>query len=231
MSDASQLYVLQASDTRITQLQSQIREVEAALRGDSELDRSRVVAAAATATRHSSEAVAQAAEAEMAALDARIRSLDRRLYDGSVRNPQELLEMQHELETLRGRARDAEDRAIALLQETESAADSERATVRTLEEHEQRRSGALEPLRRRLEALTADLERETTERESIAAGIEARNLALYARVAQRRQPAVVGLSGDTCGGCHLPVSNEERRAVRAGERIVQCANCDRILVP
>jgi len=115
MSDASQLYVLQASDTRITQLQSQIREVEAALRGDSELDRSRVVAAAATATRHSSEAVAQAAEAEMAALDARIRSLDRRLYDGSVRNPQELLEMQHELEMLRGRARDAEDRAIALL--------------------------------------------------------------------------------------------------------------------
>src|SRR5207302_11162042 len=128
---------------------------------------------------------------------------------------------QQEREMRRGRARGAGGRAIALRQAAERAADSERATVRTLEEHEQRRSGALEPLRRRLEALTADLERETTERESIAAGIEARNLALYARVAQRRQPAVVGLSGDTCGGCHLPVSNEERRAVRAGERIVQ----------
>src|SRR5207253_11038378 len=188
----------QEADTRIAQLRAQIGDAQAALRGDIELDRSRRAAAAAAETRQTTEAAARVAEQEMAALDARIRSLDRRLYDGSVRNPQDLLEMQHELEMLRGRARDAEDRAIALLQEAVSAADSERATVRTLEEHEQRRSGALEPLRRRLGALTADLERETTERESIAAGIEARNLALYARVAQRRQPAVVGLLGDTC---------------------------------
>jgi len=231
MSDAGQLSVLQEADTRIANLRSQIGDVEAALRGDVELDRSRGVAASATESRHTSEAAAQRAEAEMAALDARIRSLDRRLYDGSVRNPQDLLEMQHELETLRDRAREAEDHAIALLEDAESAAESERASLRTMEEHEQRRSDALDPLRRRLEVLTASLDAEIKDRDGIAAGIDPRNLALYARVAQRRQPAVVGMLGDACGGCHLPLSNEERRAVRAGERIVQCSNCDRILVP
>jgi predicted nucleic acid-binding Zn-ribbon protein len=41
---------------------------------------------------------------------------------------------------------------------------------------------------------------------------------------------VVPLVGDSCGGCHLPVSIEERRAVRTSDGIVQCSNCDRILV-
>ena len=29
----------------------------------------------------------------------------------------------------------------------------------------------------------------------------------------------------------MPVSNEERRAVRTGTGLTQCANCDRILAP
>ena len=231
MSDASQLQVLQEADTRIAQLRAQIGDAQAALRGDIELDRSRRAAAAAAETRQTTEAAARVAEQEMAALDARIRRLDRHLYDGSVRNPQDLLEMQHELETLRERARDAEDRALALLEAAEKATDGEHASLRELEGHEARRSGALEPLRRRLEALTAGLERELADRDAIAAAIDPRGTALYTRIAQQRQPAVVGLTGDACGGCHLPLSNEERRAVRAGSRIVQCPNCDRILVP
>jgi uncharacterized protein len=64
----------------------------------------------------------------------------------------------------------------------------------------------------------------------VAAAVDSRDLALYTRVARQRAPAVVRIVGDSCGGCHLPLSNEERHAVRSGERIVQCPNCDRILV-
>jgi len=41
----------------------------------------------------------------------RARSLEKHLYDGSVRNPQELLGMQHDLESLRQRI-DAQDEQL-----------------------------------------------------------------------------------------------------------------------
>lgn len=230
VSSAPRLQELQEADTRLAQVRAEIDEVRAALAGDAELDRRRGAAAAAAQTRQDAERDATAAEQEVAALGARIRSLDRRLYDGSVRNPQDLLEMQRELETLRGRGREAEDRALTLLEQAEEATSGERDTLRVLDEQETRRANALEPLRERLAALTATVEKETAARDAVAASIDARDLALYARVANRRTPAVVRMAGDACGGCHLPLSNEERHAVRAGERIVQCANCDRILV-
>jgi predicted nucleic acid-binding Zn-ribbon protein len=64
----------------------------------------------------------------------------------------------------------------------------------------------------------------------VASEVGERDEALYQRVASRRHPAVASLSGDACGGCHLPLSIEERRQVRTGGGVVQCSNCDRILV-
>ncbi|MBV8529345.1 MAG: hypothetical protein JOZ75_13625, partial [Candidatus Dormibacteraeota bacterium] len=87
------------------------------------------------------------------------------------------------------------------------------------------------PLEQRLGRLRSELAQAQGDRERIAASVEPRALELYRRVAQHRTPAVVGIAGDSCGGCHLPLSNQERSAVRAGTTITQCSNCDRILVP
>jgi predicted nucleic acid-binding Zn-ribbon protein len=65
----------------------------------------------------------------------------------------------------------------------------------------------------------------------VRADTDPADLSLYARIAAHRRPAVTGLAGDFCAGCHMPVSNEERRAVRTGTGLTQCANCDRILAP
>lgn len=228
---ARDLWRLQEIDSRIAALRAEIDGADARIRRDPELERAREDALAAERDRREREERATVAEAEMNALQARVKNLDRRLYGGSVHNPQELMEMQRELEALRGRAQESEDRAIALLEEAETSAADERSRVAGLRSEEARRAAALEPLRARAAALTEQLAQVTGEREGIAASLEPSALALYARVAQQRQPAVVGLAGDGCGGCHLPLSNEERRLVRAGAEIVQCSNCDRILVP
>jgi predicted nucleic acid-binding Zn-ribbon protein len=56
------------------------------------------------------------------------------------------------------------------------------------------------------------------------------DLRTYERVRSRRTPAVTRLDGEACGGCHLPLGIAEVRAIKAGQ-LVQCSNCDRILVP
>lgn len=231
LSAAGDLWRLQQADTHIAALRSDLAAAEALLRQDPELESARTAAGAAESERRVRDDAAGVAEREMNALQARVRTLDRRLYGGSVHNPQELLEMQHELETLRARTQDAEDRAISLLEEAEGAAAAERERAGALADAQTRRDAALAPLQARASRLREQLAAAEAERSSIADGLAPPSLALYNRVAQRRTPAVAALDGDSCGGCHLPLSNEERRLVRAGTQVVQCSNCDRVLVP
>lgn len=231
MSGGRDLQRLQEVDTRVATLEAAISHDEEMLRRDPELERVREAAGTAAQARREADEAAAGAEAEVNALQTRVTALDRRLYGGSVRNPQDLLEMQRELEVLRGRLSDAEDRALGELDGVEAASAAERERAAALHTAEERRAADLGPLEARLATARTELDAARAERERVAAQVDSSALALYRRVAQRRTPAVVGLNGDACGGCHLPLSVEERRLVRTSAQIVQCSNCDRILVP
>ena len=174
---------------------------------------------------------ARLAELEAAALQARIRELDRRLYGGTIRNPAELMEMQRELDAMRIRLSTAEDEALERMEQADSALATVQAASANVVAREAQRAGAMEPLRARLVSLIAQLETANGERDAVRADAEPADLSLYARIGSRRRPAVTQLAGEFCGGCRMPVSIEERRAVRTGTGLTQCANCDRILAP
>jgi predicted nucleic acid-binding Zn-ribbon protein len=222
---------LQAGDEQVGALRSDIAAIEAVQRGDAELDRRRVSAATASAARRDADAQAAAVESELETLQKRVRSLDRRLYDGSVHNPQELLEMQRALETMRERAAAVEGHAFELLEAAEAAGADERSATLEVSVRESRRAEEMGPLQQRRTARLGELELAASAREAAAAAVDPGDLRLYDRVSSRRTPAVVRLDGDSCGGCRLPLSIDERHAVRTGADIVQCPNCDRILVP
>ena len=231
MTAARDLARLQEVDTRIATLTADAAAAESLVRRDPDLERRREAATAAERERRRRDDDAATGEAEVDALQARITRIDRKLYGGSVHNPHDLLEMQREVETLRSRMSDAEDRALEQLSDAEAAAAVERAAQATLRDAEVRRATEVAPLEQRVGLLHSELASATAERERLAASLEPRSLELYRRVAQHRTPAVIGIAGESCGGCHLPLSNEERRVVRAGTSIAQCSNCDRILVP
>lgn len=221
---------LHAIDEHCARLRTEIAVVESTLRGDPELLRLEHEAEAAANAARAAEAGAAAAEAESNALQRRVRDLDRKLYGGSVRNPQELVDMQRKLESLRERLGGVDDRTLGALEEAETARGAAGAAERGAAARAALRAGELEPLRLRLEVLRADLDAATAARAQEAGAVGAADLSLYTRVAARRRPAVVALEGESCGGCHLPISIEERRWVRNGDGLVQCSNCDRILV-
>jgi uncharacterized protein len=231
MSRASALLRLQQIDDRIAALQSEIASVEASLRGDPELDRLRAAESAAQGQHRESGTTARLAELEAASLQARIRDLDRRLYGGTIRNPAELMEMQRELDAMRVRLSTAEDDALERMEQADSALATMQAASANVVAREAQRADAMEPLRARLASLATQLDAANSERDAVRADAEPADLSLYARIASRRRPAVTQLAGEFCGGCRMPVSNEERRSVRTGTGLTQCANCDRILAP
>ena len=222
---------LQQIDDRITQLQSEVAAVEASLRGDLELDRLRVSEKAAQDEHRDLGTTARISELEAASLQTRVREMDRKLYGGTVRNPAELMEMQREIDVLRVKLSNAEDEALERMEQVETALATARSMSKLVAVREAERNAAMEPLRARLATLTAQLEGVTGERDALRAEADPGDLSLYARIASHRRPAVTGIVGEACGGCRMPVSNEERRAVRTGTGLTQCANCDRILAP
>ncbi|HEY6469866.1 MAG TPA: C4-type zinc ribbon domain-containing protein [Candidatus Dormibacteraeota bacterium] len=231
MSRASVLLRLQEMDAHIAQLQSEIAGVEASLRGDPELDRLRIAESAAHDAHRESSSGARLAELEAASLQTRIREMDRRLYSGNIHNPAELMELQRELDALRGKLSIAEDDALGRMEEVDTAQNILRDMTALVAAREHQRESAMEPLRARLDTLTAQLATSNAERATLAAEAEPADLSLYTRIASHRRPAVTGVVGESCGGCRMPISNEERRAVRTGTGLTQCANCDRILAP
>ncbi|HVC04548.1 MAG TPA: hypothetical protein VND88_07715 [Candidatus Acidoferrales bacterium] len=231
MSRASTLLRLQHADDQIATLRSEISGVESTIKGDAELDNLRTAEKAAREAHRESGTVAGIAELEATSLQTRVREMDRRLYSGSIHNPAELIEMQRELEVLRVKLAVAEDEALERMEQVDAAQTTLRDVTALVAAREAQRASAMEPLRARLQTLTAQLEAAGTERASIVAEAEPADVSLYTRVASRRRPAVTGVAGESCGGCRMPISNEERRAVRTGAGLTQCANCDRILAP
>lgn len=231
MSRASVLLRLQQMDDHIAQLQSEVAGVESALRADAELDRLRTAESAAQAAHRDSGTSAGIAELEAASLQTRIREMDRRLYSGSIHNPAELMELQRELDVLRVKLAVAEDDALERMEQVDTAQVTLRDLSALVAARETQRASSMEPLRARFDMLTEQLATANAERAALAAGAEPADLSLYERIKSHRRPAVTGVVGESCGGCRMPISNEERRAVRTGTGLTQCANCDRILAP
>ena len=222
---------VQDLDARIATLRDEQRQSGALLERDPALERARQRADASAAAQRGAEEALTSLDKELRSVSERARSMHRRLYGGSVRNPQELLELQHELETLTARVAQLEERALSAMEDAEQAANTAADDASALQREEHERTERLGPLQQRLQTLKEALDTATGERDRAFSQLTAAEQSLYARVAVKHRPAVVSIAGDVCGGCHLPLSIEERRSVRSGERVVQCSNCDRILVP
>jgi uncharacterized protein len=229
MNVASQLLVLQEADSGIAQLRSEVAALEARLRGDPRLDRARADSSGAAEERRRADEAVSDADREVVTLQERAKQINKQLYGGTVRNPQDLLTLQRELDDVRARLASAEEQELALMEAAEAAEAGQRSAMAAVEKIEAERAAAAGPETERLERARVALEQRQARREEIAASVPAQQLALYRRLSGRLQPAVVRLSGEHCGGCRIALGIAEVHAVRAGDVLVQCPNCDRIL--
>ena len=224
------LLALQELDDRISHLEAEAAELESALAGDPELERLREAATAAETEREAAEERSRAVERELTAVRHRARTLDRHLYDGTVRNPQDLLGIQHDLASLTPHLDDLEGRLLEAMEAGESADATLSGAREAVAAREAERTAQEVPRRQRLDVVRGALDTARRERGEAASALDPADLRIYTRVASRRRPAAVRLAGDSCGGCHLPLGTREAHQARVGETLVQCSNCDRVVV-
>lgn len=114
------------------------------------------------------------------------------------------------------------------------AADAARKAVEAAEAAARAAAKRFADLGAHLEARAAELAKEVERlrgaRAEIAPQVDDELRAHYERVAARRRPALVPVSGEICPGCRVGIPPQILVDLISGERVAACESCKRILV-
>jgi hypothetical protein len=172
-------------------------------------------------------------ERELKATEDRVVQVNRRLYGGTVTASRELQAMANDVEGLRKRASELEDKVLAVMEER-GPLDSELmnlddAIAVAVSRHEDL-NGKLAAREAEVDANLAAL---LAQRSQATAAVPRQLLSAYERLrAHLDGVAVARLVGGRCDGCHLslPAMELDRIRHQPSEKLEYCEQCGRILV-
>jgi predicted nucleic acid-binding Zn-ribbon protein len=167
-------------------------------------------------------------EWEIDDITTKITRAEEELYSGRTQNPKELANLQHEIEILKAKRSELEDGAIEVMEQIEAATlgtDTLKSELKTLEAEWQAQQGRLKADKEHLEAELASLRRK---REALAAQVESETAAFYGELKKQKGTAVARVEQGVCRGCRISLSNAELQRARSGD-LIQCSSCGRIL--
>ena len=230
MTQVTDLRTLQEIDDEVSRLSGTLEDVQRRLQGSEELAGARESFAAADVELNDARKEQRRIDGQVQGLTAKIDPEEKRLYDGSVRNPKELSSIQHELELLKQQRSKAEDELLEVMARLEAAetahADAQKTLVRAEARWEAERTSLTDESAR----LSGNLASAESKRMAQQGKISARNLAIYEDVRRRRGGvAVARVAGGNCGGCRVSIPEAVRRRAFAPDQLAQCPNCERIL--
>jgi len=210
-------------------LRESIERISSRLEADPDvLSLEESLAAARTVQQAATERL-QASDHERESHRTRLRSREKELMSGRIRNPTELMQMSEEVQHMKARFAEEEDAELQLMEASEAADETVRVVNAELEAA-RKRSGDEEPgLRAELDALQAELAEVETERDKVWEQVPQLARDVFGRV--RVRPAVAEVNGTQCSACRVTVTSSGMQTLRKGlDDIVRCENCGRVLV-
>ena len=232
MKQSQALYQLQKVDLAIGEHQARLAEINLLLGDDSTLQ-------AAVQTLDSAQAAlkpwtvrAHDLDLEIKTLDAKLKAVDERLYSGQIGNPKELQDMQDEVAALKRRRVALEDDLLeAMIEVEQHQARGEEAASQLADLQDDQQSEQVD-LRREQATLTAALADLERQRETALKIVDPASLQAYDGLrATKHGQAVAPLVDDNmCKACGITQTLMIAKQVRAGQNLVYCNGCGRILV-
>ena len=232
MRPATQLYDLQLLDWEIQKREEALADIRARLADDSRRAATRRQRDAIAGRIESLAAPRRQAERDIQDIERRIAEIDARLYDGSVTNPRELEAYQEERATLSGNQSEREDALLELMVEAEDAEETLEQASGLFDRVNAEREAEIADLQSGGKALSDQLPELHDRRATLSAEYPPIALSVYESVRQLRggQGAALVDRRGLCQGCRLVIPTNELQRVRAGQELVQCGSCSRILI-
>jgi predicted nucleic acid-binding Zn-ribbon protein len=231
MTSAADLYALQEIDLRRDHHRAIVADVDARLGESDEIYEARETVEDSLSALERLRKRQREADAQLQDLDAKIRPVETRLYDGSVRNPKELTDLQRELDSFKDRRTKLDEQGITLLDGVEAASralDQARADLARLEAEWAADQDHLRATRAKAES---ELDTLNGQRGQRTKGMDPLPLGLYEQLRNTKQGrAVSRVERGICQGCHVSLPTHLSQRLRVGRELVQCPRCERILV-
>ncbi len=228
MSVARQLYQLQELDLEIesqeqalSQVTSQLGESQVVLRVQSQLQLEQQRLEELRRKQHS-------AEWELEDLATKLTTAEETLFSGRVKNPKELTNLQHEVEVLKAKRNQIEEKALEIMEQVElsetsvARINSELETVKA-EWHRQQQE--LSDSVERLKAILSDLRHK---QQLLLKEISPQAIELYQGLRKGKRAAVARVEQGICRGCRISLPTTDLQRARSGD-LIKCSSCGRIL--
>ncbi len=228
MSVTKQLYQLQdvdleleSNEQAIRQIASQLGEGAAVVRTQNKL---------ALEHQHQEELNRQqhSVEWEIDDLTSKLTAAEKELYSGKIGNPKELSNLQHEIDGLKAKRNQLEDKALEVMDQVELTTKSVATLNSELEALEAEWHKQQQQLSANLKQLQTMLSNLKHKRQLLTAEIDPQAIEAYHEVKKQRGTAVAKVEQGICRGCRISLPVTELQRARSGS-LVQCSSCGRIL--
>ncbi|HEU0075779.1 MAG TPA: C4-type zinc ribbon domain-containing protein [Dehalococcoidia bacterium] len=231
MTSAADLFALQEIDLRRDIRRAVIADIESRLEETETVHNARQAVADSEDDLQGLQRLQRSFDAKLADLDAKIQPLEKKMYDGSVRNPKELTDMQKELDhfkTQRGKLDDEGLELIEAIEQTTRLLSEQKETLEQAETSWQQEKTQLLDQKAVAESDYASLEEQ---RDNHTAEMDRGMLGLYESLRTSKSGRAVALAvRGQCQGCRITLPTHLVQRLRGGGLLIQCPNCERILV-
>ncbi len=228
MAVTRQLYQLQELDLNIEQEEQSLAQKVGQLGARDMLDTANSLIE--SAQKHLDELRHQHrdAEAEFDDLLSKTTATEEQLYGGKITNPKELSGLQHEVNMMKARSDELEDKALEIIEQVEAAEASLSAATADYKKLEVEWQLQQKQLAVEIDKLKASLAGLTEKRRQLAGQIDSTAIKLYERIRQQKKQAVAKVEQGICRACRISQSASALQRARSGQP-VQCGTCGRIL--
>ena len=170
----------------------------------------------------------RSAEDEIEDISTKLAPAEKKLFSGDIKNPKELANLQHEVETLKAKRNQTEDKALEIMEQVElgeTGVNKISSELETLKAEWQRQQQELSDSVERLKAVLSDLK---GKRQLLSDEISPPAVELYQGLRKERGTAVARVEQGICRGCRISLPTTELQQARSGN-LVKCSSCGRIL--
>ena len=229
MSPTKQLYELQQMEEGFAHARQALGVVEKELGDTRLLDQARARAEALRSTSEKLLHEQRDLELRIAGLEERLVGVDQKLYGGGTTNPKELQSLQDDARMLQRQKGEQEDRLLELMLRGEGVQKDLTAAEEALRSAEATWAAEQERLGREQERLKQETVRLEQGQKEAAARLTSQELSLYQSLKASRGQAVSKVGRGICQACGLSLPSHEMQRARAGQELVRCGSCGRLL--
>jgi predicted nucleic acid-binding Zn-ribbon protein len=172
------------------------------------------------------------AEADIEQVRARRKRDEERLASGTITQPKQLEELQHEVATLTKRQSDLEDAELEVMERMEEAQARLAELVAARTEHETARGVLVDQREEAFLEIDTEARSLSDQRGPLAAELPADLLGLYEKIRASEGTGAAAISRGRCEGCHLDLMQNEKAEYRAAptDEVLRHESCGRIVV-